>query len=42
SLPPEMISFELRLAAEQIDEITGHIYTEEILDDIFSKFCIGK
>lgn len=42
NLPAEMISFELRLAAEQIDEITGHIYTEDILNDIFSRFCIGK
>lgn len=41
-LPTEMISFELRLAAAQIDEITGHIYTEDILNDIFSRFCIGK
>jgi tRNA modification GTPase len=42
NLPPEVISFELRQAAERIDEITGHIYTEEILDEIFSRFCIGK
>ncbi|MDD4050323.1 MAG: tRNA uridine-5-carboxymethylaminomethyl(34) synthesis GTPase MnmE [candidate division Zixibacteria bacterium] len=42
NLPVEMISFELRQAAGRIDEITGHIYTEEILDKIFSRFCIGK
>jgi len=42
NLPPEIISFELRQAADQIGEITGHIYTEQILDEIFSSFCIGK
>ena len=40
--PPEIISFELRQAADQIGEITGQIYTEQILDEIFSSFCIGK
>ncbi len=42
ALPAELMSFELRQAAGQIDEITGHISTEEILDEIFSRFCIGK
>jgi tRNA modification GTPase len=42
TLPTEVISFELRQASGQIDEITGHIYTEEILEEIFSRFCIGK
>ena len=41
-MPAEIISFELRGAAEQIGEITGHVYTEEILDEIFANFCIGK
>ncbi|MCP4569870.1 MAG: tRNA uridine-5-carboxymethylaminomethyl(34) synthesis GTPase MnmE [FCB group bacterium] len=40
--PTEIISFELRRAADQIGEITGQVYTEEILDEIFSNFCIGK
>ena len=38
----ELVVFELRLAADALDEITGKIYNEEILDQIFSKFCIGK
>jgi tRNA modification GTPase len=42
SMPTEIISFELRQAANQIGEITGAIYTEQILDEIFSSFCIGK
>lgn len=40
--PVEVISWELRQAADAIGEITGHIYTEDILDEIFSNFCIGK
>lgn len=39
---PEMIAFELRRAVNEIDEITGRIYNEEILDRIFARFCIGK
>ncbi len=42
NMPPEIISFELRQAANSIGEITGSIYTEEILDEIFANFCIGK
>ncbi len=39
---PELIAFELRRAVNEIDEITGRIYNEEILDRIFARFCIGK
>jgi tRNA modification GTPase len=39
---PEIIALELRLAIGAIDEITGKVYNEEILEKIFSKFCIGK
>lgn len=39
---PELTAFDLRNAVNAIDEITGKIYNEEILEKIFSKFCIGK
>ncbi len=39
---PEIVSFHLRNAIAALDEITGKIYTEEILERIFGKFCIGK
>jgi|WetSurMetagenome_2_1015567.scaffolds.fasta_scaffold80079_2 tRNA modification GTPase len=39
---PELVVFELRQAVNEIDEITGRIYNEEILDRIFERFCIGK
>lgn len=39
---PELIVFELHSAVAALDELTGRIYNDEILDRIFSKFCIGK
>jgi tRNA modification GTPase len=39
---PELVAFELRQASHCLDEITGKVYTEEILGRIFGKFCIGK
>ena len=39
---PELIVFELQFAVAALDELTGRIYNDEILDRIFSKFCIGK
>jgi len=38
----EVLAFELRQAGDQLGEITGQVYTEEILGEIFSRFCIGK
>ncbi|HVP06294.1 MAG TPA: tRNA uridine-5-carboxymethylaminomethyl(34) synthesis GTPase MnmE [Candidatus Acidoferrum sp.] len=39
---PELVAFELRQATTALEEITGKVYTEQILDQIFGKFCIGK
>lgn len=39
---PEILAFELRRAVGALAEITGQVYTEEILEEIFSRFCIGK
>ena len=39
---PECAAFDLRQAVESLDEITGRNLSEEILDQIFSTFCIGK
>jgi tRNA modification GTPase len=40
--PPELLALELRLALEQLGEMAGAVYTEDLLDRIFSRFCIGK
>jgi len=41
-LSPEFIALDLRGALNAIGEITGEVTTDDILNDIFSKFCIGK
>ena len=38
----ELISEDIRLAASQIGAITGRVDVEEMLDRVFSDFCIGK
>ena len=38
----ELIAVDLREALDQLGVILGVIYTDDILDRVFSKFCIGK
>ena len=39
---PELVAEDLRVAADALGQMTGHIDVEDILGDIFSSFCIGK
>ena len=41
-IPHEMILLDLYNALRQLDEITGATATDDILNLIFSTFCIGK
>ena len=41
-LPYDCIMIDLRNAAEYLGEITGDAVRDEIINEIFSKFCIGK
>ena len=41
-LPADLLSEEIRPVIRHLGEITGQITTDEILGNIFSKFCIGK
>lgn len=38
----EFISIDFRLAEDSLGEIIGTVTTDDILNNIFSKFCIGK
>ncbi len=40
--PPELVALEIRGALDQLGEMVGAIYTDDLLDRIFSRFCIGK
>jgi tRNA modification GTPase len=42
NLPSDLIAHQLRHALHHLGMITGHITNEDLLDTIFSKFCIGK
>ena len=38
----ELIAFDLRLAVEELGKVVGAVVTDDILDRIFRRFCIGK
>ena len=38
----ELIAAEVRTTLEELGKVAGAVYTEDILDRIFSRFCIGK
>jgi len=38
----ELLAAELRLALDELGKVVGVVYTEDVLDRIFSRFCIGK
>ncbi|MDD3286210.1 MAG: tRNA uridine-5-carboxymethylaminomethyl(34) synthesis GTPase MnmE [Bacteroidales bacterium] len=41
-LPSDLIASDIRTCLHHLGEIIGEVSTEEILGNIFSKFCIGK
>ena len=41
-MPPDVVLVSVQEAVNRLGEITGEISTEDILDRIFSQFCIGK
>jgi len=42
NLPTDLIATDIRSALHHLGEITGEVTTEDILGNIFGKFCIGK
>jgi tRNA modification GTPase len=41
-LPLDLVAADLRIAVQAVGEIVGQTATEDLLDSIFSQFCIGK
>ena len=37
-----LVASELRVALDQIGLVSGQVHTEDLLDRIFSRFCVGK
>lgn len=37
-----LVASEIRVALDRLGLITGEVHTEDLLDRIFSKFCVGK
>jgi len=42
NIPGDLLAQDIRLSLLHLGEITGEITTEDLLGNIFSKFCIGK
>lgn len=40
--PLDMISIDLRAALDALSELTGDTASEDVVDLVFSKFCVGK
>ena len=41
-MPPDILSIDLTSAWTVLGEITGQTVTEDIVNNIFEKFCVGK
>jgi tRNA modification GTPase len=41
-LPPEVAATHLRAAETALEELVGVISTEDVLDAVFARFCVGK
>jgi tRNA modification GTPase len=42
NMPIDMIEIDIKELWDTLGEITGESYSDELLDEIFSKFCLGK
>ena len=38
----ELVAAEIRVALEELGKVVGAVYTDDVLDRVFSRFCIGK
>ena len=42
AIPTDLVAMDIRQCLHHLGDITGNINTEDLLDSIFSNFCIGK
>ncbi|NOX48578.1 MAG: tRNA uridine-5-carboxymethylaminomethyl(34) synthesis GTPase MnmE [Chlorobi bacterium] len=42
NLPSDLVAIDIKQALHYLGEITGQVTTDEILGNIFSRFCVGK
>ena len=38
----ELVALEVRLALDELGKVVGAVYTEDLLERVFSRFCVGK
>lgn len=38
----ELLAIELRIALDELGKVAGVVYTDDVLDRVFGRFCIGK
>lgn len=41
-MPVDIIEVDIANARKSLSEILGEIYDEELIDELFSRFCLGK
>lgn len=42
AIPVDMVAIDIKAAWDCLGEVTGESYQDELLDTLFSKFCLGK
>jgi tRNA modification GTPase len=41
-LPLDLVGNDVKVAAERLAEVTGESVTEDVITEIFQRFCVGK
>ena len=41
-MEPDLVEIDIQMAHDHLKEILGEVHREDLLDTLFSKFCLGK